>query len=325
VGHRGTETQQQQRGEAAMAQAPSDSDVEEVVVIGYRDGPDTTDTSPMQIPGDIGNWYNPLGPVVVNPPPEWTPPGGGGSDNDPCKVFAQDSYLAYGAGLVAEIIAMVPGAGEIEIAGGLTVELGGQVVAVMGAAVGLNLSRLSDDPPQAQYASPASAAPIATSLPTAAATEWVQPLVRAEQQARLLLDAIERAQGAFLAADAPWVQRHTLTAAQAYRDLGHALMGVAERFDEFGSAARRVAGTKALAAPSMSDVRKVLAAGAQLVRVSPDELRLLEQRYQEIVGRFDVTLEALGEASAFTRRVGARLHNAPPRTFRFVFRPRARA
>lgn len=302
-----------------MSQEPS----EEVIVIGEKDGPDTTDTSPMQIPGDIGNWYNPVGPVVVNPPPEWTPPGGGGSDNDPCKVLGQDSYLAYGAGLVAEVIAMVPGAGEIEIVGGLTVELGGQVVAVMGAAVGLNLSRLSDDPPQAQYASPASAAPIATSLPTAAATEWVQPLVRAEQQARLFLDAIERAQGAFLAADAPWVQRHTLTAAQAYRDLGRALVGVAERLDQFGSAARPVVG--AGKAPSMSDLRRVLAAGAQLVHIAPAEQLLLEQGYEKIIGRFNVTLDKLGEASAFTRHVGARLQNAPARKFRFVFRPRASA
>jgi hypothetical protein len=160
---------------------------------------------------------------------------------------------------------MVPGAGEIEIAVGLTVEVAGNVLAVMGAAVGLQLSRASDDPPQPQYASPASAAPIATALPTPAATQWIQPLVRAEQQARLFVDAIERAQGAFLAADAPWVERHTLTAAQAYRDLGRALVDVAERIDEFSNAARPLAGTIALTAPSMSDIRKGIAAGAQLV------------------------------------------------------------
>jgi hypothetical protein len=304
-----------------MSQEPS----EEVVVIGYKDGPDTTDTSPMQIPDDIYQWYDPVGPFVVNPPPDWTPPGTGGSDNDPCKVLAQDSYLAYATGLVAEVIAMLPGAGEVEILAGVSVEVAGRVLAVTGAALGLQLSQASDDPPQAQYASDASAAPIATALPTPAATAWIQPLVRAEQQARLFVDAIERAQGAFLAADAPWVERHTLTAAQAYRDLGRALAGVAQSIDAFSSAARPLAGATALPTPSMSDIRTGIAAGAQLILISPADQLLVEQELNGIASRSNVTFDRLGEASAFTRLVGARLHNPPTHTFRFVFRPRAQA
>ena len=306
-----------------MSTAPSDTDVsEEVVVIGESDGPDTTDTSPIQIPADIYGWYDPLGPVIVNPPPEWTN-GGGGSDNDPKKVLGDDSYFAYGAGLLAGVIAMVPGAGEIKFVGGVSVKLGGEVIAVMGAAVGLQLGHAADDPPRAAYRSPATAAPIATALPTAAATAWVQPLVRAEQQVRLFIDAIERAQGAFLAADAAWVQRHTLAAAQAYRDIGQALVGVADRIDEFGNVARSVAGTGTVKRPSMGDIRRALAAGAKLVHVSPADQLLLEQGYQKMIGRLTLSLDQLGEASAFTRRLGVRLQHAPARGFRFVFRPRS--
>lgn len=297
---------------------------ETVVVYGDSGGPDTTDTSPMQIPDDIYQWFGPVGPLVVDTPPN-SPPPGGGSDNDPKKLMGTSSDLFYTAAILFEVLAMIPGAGEVEIIAGLTYEVAGEAFGLSSGACGLYTGHMAADPPQPQYASPASAPPIATALPTPAATALLQPLVSAEQQARLFVDAIERVQGAFLAADAPWVQRHTLTAAQAYRGLGHALLGVAESMDEFRTRASRFVGTRALKPPSMSDIRRVLASGARFVRIDPADQLLVEQGHQKILGRSPVTLSTLEEASAFTKRTGAHLQDAPTRTYQFVFRPRGRA
>jgi hypothetical protein len=78
---------------------------------------------------------------------------------------------------------------------------------VLAGLLSHELTQAAKDPARADYEGAPAAAPLRTSLPPPADGS-AEPFVRVTTQLRLFIDAIQRAQGAFLAADPEWVQRH---------------------------------------------------------------------------------------------------------------------
>ena len=81
---------------------------------------------------------------------------------------------------------------------------------------------------------------------------------------RLMIDTMECAQGAFLASDVLWTERHALNGGIIYRQLGAALTNLAAATDQLMTLTRSVgADPFPSSPPSTDDVLAVLAAGGQ--------------------------------------------------------------
>lgn len=161
--------------------------------------------------------------------------------------------------------------------------------AVLAGVAAYQTDKAADDPPQPNYARPAHAAARTTTL-TPEQTTVMEPLLAADQQLRLFIDAIECAQGAFLAADPPWVQRHTLAAADVYRDAGSALLSAADTIEQsWTDWTAQLAGAPT---PQPARLRKVLDDAAQQCGLDADETATvigeLESRLARATGPVDV-------------------------------------
>lgn len=143
----------------------SDADVLEVVV--YGDAPEGTGgggTDVISIPADFYSYYEPLGPVIVNPPVP--PPGGGGGGGDvdnPKEALEDAEEGAYWSAVGFAIIALTPGAREITIGGVTLTSLAG-AGGILAGVTGHQLGEAAEDPPQPNYARSAHAAPRTTTL-----------------------------------------------------------------------------------------------------------------------------------------------------------------
>jgi len=194
---------------------------EEVVV--YGDAPEDeggggTDT--ISIPVDFLTFYVPAGPTIINPPPP-TGGGGGGDVVDPKEEFgeAEEKAIWIAAGL-ATVAVLQP---ETAVVTGIA-------AAAFGVA-GWYLGNAADDPPQPNYQRPAGSTipkrKLALPGPASADTA-TRAILAVELTTAVFVDAMECAQGAFIAGDAPWTQRHSLAARDAYGECGRALLAAAD-------------------------------------------------------------------------------------------------
>jgi hypothetical protein len=207
----------------------SNASVLEVVV--YGDSPDGGGggTDVITIPIDMLTFFEPTGPVIVNPP--MPPDGGGGTDTpDPKELLEDASEGLFWGGVALAVVSLTTGAGEVVIFG-MTLAQWAGVGAVLGTVASHEVDQAAEDPPQPDYARDPAAPPRKVTL-RPKQRQAMDALLRSEQQMRLFVDTIECAQGAFLAADAPWVQRHTLAAASTYRDAGAQLANAADTIEE---------------------------------------------------------------------------------------------
>jgi hypothetical protein len=228
---------------------------EEVVVYGNApEGSSGGGTDTISIPVDFLTFYAPTGPTIVNLPP---PNGGGGGDlGDPKEHLEEAEDKATWIAVGFTIIAMTPGVGEFAVA----------VAGTMAVVFGVTAHIVGDDPPQPNYKRAAGSTVPRRSLALTGpprVDRAVEKLLDVERTCAVFIDAIECAQGAFLAADAPWTQRHTEAARDAYREFGQALLAAVDPL-------REVAGQLRSAGPQPGPQPDV-AAGlpALLARVRP--------------------------------------------------------
>lgn len=270
----------------------------------------------MTIDADMYSWYMPTGPYVVNPPPP-DPPGG--PTGDPKKLLKNLAKDAKVAGVVIGVVSLIPGVGETEIAGGITIAIVGKYTSSISGALGVLSDAAGNDPPQSNYAIAATASRLHPPANPRAA-EWATPFVDTDQEIRLFIDAIERAQGAFLAGDVNWVQRHTLTANQAYHSFGEHLIRVAERTEQMTSALRNSI-PRPLPMPQPAALQQIVTDGAREAGMPEAEKDSIETEYLEIL-REKPSVDALQFLSRTARQVGQRIASPRPTRFRFAFGPR---
>jgi hypothetical protein len=280
----------------------TDTEVSEEVIV-YGDALDEGGggTDVISIPVDFLTFFLPLDPTVVNiPPPDG---GGGGGDVDNAKeAFEDASEWFFYAGVAFAIVALAPGAGAI-VVGGVSMALWAGSAGLLAGVAAYQSDKAADDPPQPNYARPAQAAARSTTL-TPEQTTLMEPLLEADQQLRLFIDAIECAQGAFLAADPPWVQRQTLAAADVYRDAGSALVAAADTIEQsWTDWTAQLGGAQP---PQQRRLRKVLAEAAQQCGLNADEkatiIGELESRLARATGPVDVP-EAVRRIRRFAKRL----------------------
>jgi hypothetical protein len=261
--------------------------------------------------------------VIINEPSPGGDPGPGGDDGTPPKpVLAQDSKVEYLAALACGVLALVPGGAEVEVVAGVSAQLAFKVTGLTAGYLAHQLAEAAADPPQSDYKGAPTAVPLRTSLPPAV-DAWAEPLVRAATQLRLFIDAIERAQGAFLAADPEWVQRHTVSAIEAYRSSGRALTEVADRLDQLSDTAERAGIRESPTRPDQGTLLAVLEEGAGLVGLPKTELGPLADKFRSLLAdhQQDLSPRRLRAAAAASRRLGARLAMPRMTRGRFVFGP----
>ncbi len=191
---------------------------EELIVYGEAGG-GGTDT--IRIPYDFMAFYEPLGPTIGLPRPPTTV-GGGGDVVDPkeeLKDAEEKSVLIAGAFAVAAVLSE----GTVAIVYGIYAAGTGVASWYLGEA--------ANDPPQPNYRRPAGSNIDIRSMtvPGGQRVEAIASSITAvEHSVAIFVDAIECAQGAFLAGDAEWTQRHNESARQAYIDSGNKLIKMTE-------------------------------------------------------------------------------------------------
>jgi hypothetical protein len=281
----------------------SDTEVsEEIIVYGDAIEGGGGGTDVISIPADFYWFYLPLDPTVVNiPPPDGG--GGGGGDVDNAKeAFADASEYFFWATVAFGLVALAPGAG-VAVVAGVSVAMWATGAGLLAGVAAYQADKAANDPPQPNYARPAQATPRTTTL-TPEQTTVMEPLLAAEQQLRLFIDTIECAQGAFLAADAPWVQRHTLAAAEVYRDAGSALLAAADSIEQcWTDWTAQLPGAQA---PEPARLRKLLRKAAPQCGLNADEqatvIGELESRLARATGPIDLP-EALRHIRRFAKRL----------------------
>jgi hypothetical protein len=295
----------------------SDADVSEEVIV-YGDAPSGGGggTDVISIPADFYYYYAPTGPYVINPP---TQPGGGGGggdvDNNPCEDLEAASEALFWAAVGLAIVSLSTGAGEVMIAG-YSVAAWAGVGGVTAGVASHQVDKAADDPPQPDYARPPLAPPRTTSMPVEQA-KVMAPLLNAERQARLFVDTIECAQGAFLAADPPWVQRHTLAATGAYVALGNGLLQAAETLEQCWAQWTKQLGTTS-AATKPTRTRRVLESAADQVGLDATEAATIITKLEAGIARAPQHVD-VAAALAPVRRVAQRLSAPAMINARFAF------
>jgi hypothetical protein len=150
----------------------------------------------------------------------------------------------------------------------------------------------------------------------------VESILAVERPTAVFIDAIECAQGAFLAGDAPWTQRHFETARAVYSDCGKALLSMADALE-------RMAGQLQPAGQTSTGGRRELAALLEHARQPlglsrADEIHILH-KISPALSRGVPTQTQIRSMVETTRRHSRRLTNPVMADVRFVFtktRPR---
>lgn len=286
-----------------------DEDVLEITVYGNDGG--GTDT--IQVPVDFLTYYGgPNIPSVVITDPG--PGGGGGDVATPSEEFATTSrdltWTAAGFA-VASIVFTGPGA---VIAGIASVAFG------LGA---YEADRAADDPPQPNYQRPAGSLipQRILALPGPPRVDRaVERILAVERAGAVFVDAIECTQGAFLAADARWTERHADAARVAYGALGEALGGMAEALQELAPQLRAPAAQPAPAVAELEAQLPVLLAAARpRLGLSADDETHVTAQLTPALARGIPSEAALRAAAQHFRRLARRLTTPDLIKIRFVF------
>jgi len=286
----------------------------EIVVYGDApEGEGSTDT--ISIQRDLLDYYAPVGPTIIMPADPGGGGGGGGGDTNPCDewgdVEEKATWIAVGFGVFAAGLGFT-GAGAPAAVG----------VAIVGGAFGLGAfyaGRAADDPPQPDYKHVAgSTIPIRKLALTGTPSEnrSVETLLAVERPTAVFVDAIECAQGAFLAGDASWTQRHTEAAGAAYLDCGKAFLGMADTLQGLG-------GQLQPAGPAPVGVRRRLPALLAKVRpalgLSPDDEARIIAQIRPLLSRGIPTQAEIRSAVETIRHLGRRLATPIMVNVRFAF------
>ena len=286
----------------------SDAGVSEEIVV-YGDAPDAggggTDT--ISIPLDMLTYYEPAGPTIINPP---VPGGGGGGGDvvDPCEEFAETEEKA---------IWIAAGFGAFAILQPETAPVTGLVAIAFGLGA-YYLGNAADDPPQPLYQRPAGSKIVARTVVLPGPAQFnaqLDKILEVERATALFVDAVECAQGAFLAGDAPWTQQHTESARDACLRCGRSLIGMAQALAVLGKQlpfGQRPPANMATELPTMiASVRPLLGLS------SDDEARITEQLLASprgVPSKRDVDA-----AAGVFHHLGQRLSTSPMIDIRFEF------
>ncbi|MGH9117002.1 MAG: hypothetical protein ACRD0A_03730 [Acidimicrobiales bacterium] len=294
----------------------SDAEVSEEVIV-YGDAPEGGGggTDVISIPADFYTFYIPAGPVIVNPPD--LPPGGGGGDVvNPKDEFAEAETKAVYIAAGFAIVALIPGVGQ-------AVVIGASVAAVGFGLGAYHLGNAADDPPQPAYQRPAGSRVPKRSAITVGDPRLdrsVKQLLSVERQGAVFVDAIECLQGAFMAGDVEWTQRHAEAARSSYIKLGESLATVADALPAITAPLR----TQAKSGPAPVDaagLAKVVSRARAVLGLSPDDEARVDGVLRPAIGRGMPTDAEIRSAGATLRRMGNRLANPVMVDTRFVFGP----
>lgn len=268
-----------------MSEVPA----EEVVV--YGDAPDGgggggTDT--LSIPLETLTYYVPAGPTVINPP---EPTGTGGGDTPP-----SGEEVAYWVAVGMAVVAMIPGAGEVEVAVGVSVKLAAQVGAVLAGATGHQLHNAGEKPPNKKYRG----APQVPARPVSLSSEALvvlRPWLSADRSVRNLVEVVRRAQGAFLAADVTWTERTALEAGRAWQAAGPDLLQLTNGAEKL----LRQTGASSAGPVSIASVLDVLDEGA--ASVDCPELDEVKLRIARLLGTHPIPADPTRGLRALAARM----------------------
>lgn len=287
---------------------------EEVIV--YGDAPEGNQgggTDVLSLPRDFYTFYAPSGPIIVNPPPEPPSGGGGGDVADPKAQADKAGDAAVLAGLAFTVIAMIPGIGEVAVT----------AVGMMGFASGYlawRLDSIEEDPPEPNYRRPAGSLLPQWTLTLPGPPRLDQALksvLAAERAAALFVDAMECAQGAFLAADPEWTQRHNEAARDAYRKLGQATLEAADGLQDQTELLR--------SAPSgpqpdfAAGLPGLLARVRPMLGLSPEDEAHITELFLPVAARGRPTDAEVRSGIETIRRYGRRLVNQEMLPTRFAW------
>jgi hypothetical protein len=295
----------------------SDAEVSEEVIV-YGDAPDDGGgggTDVLSLPADFFTFYLPAGPEIYLPPD--LPPQGGGSDTptaDPKEEFEEGATKATWIAAGFAVMALIPGVGQ-------AVVIGAGVAAIAFGLAAYHLGQAAGDPPQPDFRRPAgSKIPKRSVTPVGdpSVDQTVTQLLPVERHGAVFVDAIECVQGALMAGDAAWTQRHAEAARSSYVKLGKSLVDVADSLPAIAAPLR----TQVKSVPGSGNgagVAKVISVARPILGLSPADEANVEGVLSPAIGR-GIPTEAEARTVAGTlRRLGNRLASPVLVDTRFLF------